>query len=81
MHTPPQPARAQESDPTSAIFLRIGVVVRLTIQVRDTSPFGETRGAIILPLQSVTFSFSRFGTEPMSWNFDVATVSDAFVVT
>ena len=36
MQTPPQPARAQESDPTAAIFLRIGVVVRLTGLGRST---------------------------------------------
>lgn len=56
-------------------------VLGTTITVRDTSAFGESHGAIILPLQSVTFTFSRFGTEPMNWNFDVSTVSDAFLVT
>lgn len=68
-----------------------GQAVRLTFKnvnvlgalltVRDTTPFGDTRSLILLPQQSVTFTFTRFGQEPMSWSFDVSTLSDAFVVT
>ena len=36
MQTPPQPANARESDPSAAIFLRIGGVVRLTGLGRST---------------------------------------------
>lgn len=55
-------------------------VLGTSIQVADKSPFGETKGVILLPQQSVTFHFSRFGQEPMSWNFDVSTNADAFIV-
>lgn len=55
-------------------------ILGTTIAVKDTSPFGQTKESIILPQQSVTFTFSSFGEEPMGWNFDVSTNSDAFVV-
>lgn len=55
-------------------------VLGTTINVKDTSPFGETKGIILLPLQSITFTFTRFGEEPMSWSFDISTHSDAFIV-
>lgn len=51
-----------------------------TISVTDTDPLGETKQSIILPLQSVTFTFQQFGPEPNGWEFDVSTNSDAFVV-
>jgi len=50
------------------------------ISVKDASPFGQTRESIILPQQSVTFTFVAFGEEPMGWDFEVSTNSDAFVV-
>lgn len=56
-------------------------VLGTTLRVKDNSPFGESYGIILLPQQSVTFTFSRFGEEPMGWSFDVSTVSDAFIVT
>lgn len=55
-------------------------VLGTTIQVSDKTPFGETQGRILLPLESVTFTFSRFGEEPMGWSFDISTNSDAFIV-
>lgn len=55
-------------------------ILGTTISVKDTGPFGETKESIILPQQSVTFTFSSFGEEPMGWNFEVSTKSDAFVV-
>jgi hypothetical protein len=55
-------------------------IVGTTISVKDTSPFGQTKESIILPQQSVTFTFSSFGEEPMGWDFDVSTNSDAFIV-
>lgn len=56
-------------------------VLGTTLRVRDTSPFGESKGVILLPQQSVTFTFSMWGKEPIGWNFEVSTVSDAFIVT
>lgn len=56
-------------------------VLGTTLTVKDNLPFGETKGIILFPQQSVTFTFSRFGEEPMGWSFDVSTVSDAFIVT
>ncbi|MGR5408812.1 hypothetical protein ACP3V3_05425 [Vibrio sp. PNB22_3_1] len=55
-------------------------VLGTTLSVKDSSPFGQTKELILLPQQSVTFTFTRFGEEPMGWSFDVSTKSDAFVV-
>lgn len=55
-------------------------ILGTTISVKDTLPFGQTKESIILPQQSVTFTFLSFGEEPMGWSFDVSTNSDAFVV-
>jgi hypothetical protein len=51
----------------------------LTIEA-DT---GEKHSAVIPPgvTDDTNFSFSIFGPEPRTWNFDVSTNSDAFVVT
>lgn len=54
-------------------------VLGTTVQVRHASS-GQSHGAIILPGSSVTFQFQRWGPEPMQWNFDVSTVSDAMLV-
>lgn len=55
-------------------------ILGTTISVKDASPFGQTKESIILPQQSVTFTFVALGEEPMGWDFDVSTNSDAFVV-
>jgi len=55
-------------------------VLGTTISVRDNTPFGETKQSIILPTGSVTFTFARFGEEPMGWDFTIRTMSDAFIV-
>ncbi|HEY5956843.1 MAG TPA: hypothetical protein VIV60_09835 [Polyangiaceae bacterium] len=55
-------------------------VLGTTINV-TASPTGESYGGILLPQQSVTYTFARWGSEPMSWSFDVSTQSDAFIVT
>lgn len=55
-------------------------VLGTTITVEDKTPFGETQGIILLPQTSHTFTYGRFGEEPMYWEFDVSTVSDAFLV-
>ncbi|MEJ7831077.1 MAG: hypothetical protein WKF91_22920 [Segetibacter sp.] len=49
----------------------------LTIQ----SNLGGTKSLIIPPLMSMDFEFTCFGAEPISWSFDIATKSDAFIVT
>jgi hypothetical protein len=41
---------------------------------------GESHSAIITPLGSADLEFSVFGNEPMGWDFDVSTDSDAFIV-
>ncbi len=55
-------------------------VLGTTLYVTDKSPFGAVKSLILLPQQSVTFTFTRFGEEPMGWSFDVKTDSDAFIV-
>ena len=41
---------------------------------------GQSQQIIILPLQSHTFQFSIFGAEPLGWQVDFSSVSDAVVV-
>lgn len=55
-------------------------VVGTTISVKDNSPFGETKQLILAPQQEATFLFTRGGSEPMNWSFNVSTLSDAFLV-
>ena len=50
------------------------------ISVKDTSPFVKIKELSLLPLQSATFSFTRFGEGPMDWNFEISTASNAFIV-
>ena len=52
----------------------LGTTIRITAQT------GESHGVVLLPLGSAVLTFSRFGGEPMSWQFDVATNSDVFFV-
>ncbi len=54
-------------------------VLGTTLFVEETSS-GRTEGVVLLPLQSFTFTLTRFGEEPMGWNFEVSTISDAFIV-
>jgi hypothetical protein len=54
-------------------------VLGTTLKVTDKH-FDENRSLIPLPQQSVTFEFTQWGEEPMNWEFDVATDSDAFIV-
>lgn len=54
-------------------------VLGTTIRIRDQS--GQVKQSIILPMSSVDFVFSVFGSEPMGWRFDISTESDAFMVT
>ncbi len=54
-------------------------ILGTTIQV--TSSSGVTEQSILIPMGSATFTFYNFGEEPQEWNFDVSTVSDAFIVT
>ena len=42
---------------------------------------GGTIAKIIPPLTVMDFNFTCFGSEPMSWTFDISTSSDAFIVT
>ena len=53
----------------------LGTTIRITDQAR------QTKQSIILPASSVEFLFAIFGTEPMGWQFDIRTESDAFMVT
>lgn len=53
----------------------LGTTISITDQAR------QNKQSIILPLTSVEFVFSIFGSEPMGWRFDVSTNSDAFMVT
>jgi hypothetical protein len=45
------------------------------------SNLGGKKSIIILPQQTVDLRFDCFGSEPMSWTFDISTNSDAFIVT
>jgi hypothetical protein len=54
-------------------------VLGTTIRIKDQA--GQAKQSIILPVSTVEFLFSVFGSEPMSWRFDVSTESDVFMVT
>jgi hypothetical protein len=45
------------------------------------SNHGQEQRLILLPQQSHTFYFAVFSSEPVGWEFDVSTLSDAFIVT
>ena len=45
------------------------------------SNLGGKKQILILPQQTVDLRFDCFGSEPMSWSFDISTESDAFIVT
>ncbi len=49
-----------------------------TITIRGR---GQTQQATILPFGHADLRFSIFGSEPIGWDFDVSTNSDAFIVT
>ena len=52
-------------------------VLGTTISVKSND--GQSQSSLILPQATVAFKFTRFGTEPMGWAFDVDTVSDVLV--
>ena len=45
------------------------------------SNYGGSQSKIIPPFSTIEFSFDCFRNEPMTWNFDISTNSDAFIVT
>ncbi|MGY1711807.1 IPT/TIG domain-containing protein [Geodermatophilus sp. SYSU D00758] len=53
----------------------------LGTQITISPNFGSAQSATILPLSSHDFLFQQFGEVPLGWTFDVASVSDAFIVT
>lgn len=42
--------------------------------------YDAKQGAIVLPGQTVTYTFTSWGSEPYSWEIDVSTLSDAMLV-
>jgi hypothetical protein len=54
-------------------------VLGTTITIRADRT-GESKSQLILPQSSADISFTVFGAEPMGWNFDTSTNSDAFIV-
>ena len=40
-----------------------------------------TKSALIPPQTTADFLFTQFGSEPMGWQFDIDSDSDAFIVT
>lgn len=59
-------------------FLKNRNVLGTTIQI--TADGGETHSLVLLPMGSAVMTFSRFGCEPMGWNFEISTNSDVFFV-
>jgi len=53
-------------------------VLGTTIQITDQAR--QTQSSIILPQQTVHFTFAIFGSEPMGWKIDIRTNSDVFHV-
>jgi len=52
----------------------LGTTIRITAQT------GETHSLVLLPLGSAVMTFTRFGCEPMGWQFEIETSSDVFFV-
>ena len=50
------------------------------IRVADDGAFGSTKESIVLPFQTVSFTFTVFGEEPMHRSFTLETISDALVL-
>jgi hypothetical protein len=50
------------------------------ITITDTQT-GDARASGILPQQTVSLEFTKFGNEPMGWSFSIKTDHDAFIVT
>lgn len=55
-------------------------VIGASITVKSNGFGGTTKGSLVLPMQSVTFTFINGGVEPTYWSFDVGTSSDALNV-
>lgn len=45
-----------------------------------SSNLGGSKSVILVPQISQELAFDCFGSEPMSWHFDISTDSDAFLV-
>ena len=70
--------------------LRLGQIVEIdvkninilgtTIRIETSFPYNSENSMILLPQQTQIFRFDNFGNEPMSWIFNISTVSDAFIV-
>lgn len=48
--------------------------------IRITANDNQSKGLVIPPLSTMSVLFTRFGCEPMFWEFAVETESDAFIV-
>ncbi|MBV6419587.1 MAG: hypothetical protein DAHOPDDO_00810 [Ignavibacteriaceae bacterium] len=56
-------------------------VLGTTIRIDPSFPkLQQPQERIILPQETHIFKFYNFGTEPMSWIFDISTASDAFII-
>ena len=55
-------------------------VLGTTLTITATND-GESHSAIILPQATADLNFSLFGAEPIDWQFQIETDSDAFIVT
>ena len=63
-----------------AVWITVKNVNVLGTTIRISDQFGQTQEIILLPLLSHTFKFAVFGEEPLGWQFNVSTISDAFIV-
>ena len=62
-------------------FRRIILACRPSLLTQISGSAWLISQSIILPLMTVEFVFAVFGREPMGWQFDISTESDAFLVT
>ena len=59
-------------------FLKNRNVLGTTVEIKAQT--GETHSLVLLPLGSAVMTFTRFGCEPMGWQFEISTSSDVFFV-
>ncbi|MDO3377154.1 carboxypeptidase-like regulatory domain-containing protein [Geoalkalibacter halelectricus] len=63
------------------VWITVNNVNWLGTGISISSNKGQYKESHLLPYLPVTFQFSTFSAEPISWQFDVSAKADAFVVT
>jgi hypothetical protein len=63
-----------------SMWFKIKNINALGTTIRITDHTGMTEQAVIAPGSTVDIVFGIFGSEPIGWNFNIESISDAFSV-